>query len=189
MTEFDGERVRGGYLIRGYASAYERFQHAQASGDPEGTFHALFEALNWAVAIDDYIARVWSPRGKVEGYDWRSDPALPGSLVPVMAGLRYARARVHHQWADAIYAQPGAMLPFTLPRVLMTWAWRPVEELPTPSAGHDDKRGHAAYEEVLAGCPVEVALGALRHALDFLGSLLDPPIPRRTAPVVEVVSE
>jgi hypothetical protein len=140
MTEFDGERVRGRYLTGGYARAYERFQEAQSKGDPEATFQALFEALNWAVAIDEYIARVWSPRGKVEGYHWRGDPALPESLVPVMAGLRYVRARVHHQWADAVYAQPGAMLPFTLPRVLMTWAWRPVEELPTPSARHKNER-------------------------------------------------
>ena len=189
MTEFDGERVRGRHLTGGFDRAYERFQEAQSAGNAVATFQALFEALNWVHAIDDYIARVWSPRGRVEGRDWREDPALPESLTSVMDGLRYARNRVHHQWADAVIAQGGAKLPFTPPRVLMTWVWRPVEELPTPAKGHEDPRGGAAYEEALGGRPVEDVLATLGDAFAFLGPLLDPPIPERTPPMVEVVNE
>jgi hypothetical protein len=186
MTEFDGERVRARRLTGGFAYAYERFQEGQAAGDAEATFRALFEALNWAVAIDDLIALTWSPRGKVEGYAWRNDGALGGgeTLARVMDGLRYARNRVHHQWADALIATPGARLPFTLPRVLSTWAWRPVDELPTPPKGREDERGRAAYERELAGCATEEALVTMSEAFEFVGSLLDPLMAVRTQPVV-----
>jgi hypothetical protein len=186
VAEFDGERVRGHHPTGGFHRAYERFRVAQSVGDAIATFQALFEALNWVHAIDDYVARVWSPRGKVEGRDWRDDPALPESLAPVMDGLRYARNRVHHQWADAVIAHGGAKLPFTAPRVLMTWVWRSVDELPT---GRADERGRAAYSEVLAGNSVEDALATMSETFIFLGSLLDPSIPARTPPVVAVVSE
>jgi hypothetical protein len=115
VTEFDGERVRARLLTGGFAEAYGRFQAAQAVGDAEATFRALFEALNWAHAIDDLIALTWSPRGKVEGYGWRGDPALGGgeTLASVMDGLRYARNRAHHQWAEAVYSPSGAASPAT----------------------------------------------------------------------------
>jgi hypothetical protein len=186
VTEFDGERVRARLLTGGFVQAYERFQAGQAAGDAEATFRALFEALNWAHAIDDLIALTWSPRGKVEGYAWRSDPALGGGLVlaHVMDGLRYARNRVHHQWADAVTERAGAALPFTLPRVLMTWVWRPVDELPTPPKGREDERGRAAYVKALAGCDAEAALVTMSEAFEFVGSLLDPPMAVRTLPVV-----
>jgi hypothetical protein len=67
--------------------------------------------------------------------------------------------------------------------------WRSVDELPTPSEGRADKRGRAAYDEALAGCAVESALARMNEVFAFLGSLLDPPIPRRIAPIVEVVTE
>lgn len=51
MTDSDGARVRAGQLIRGFKAAYHRFQMAQLTGDSEGTFHAVFEALNWTVAL------------------------------------------------------------------------------------------------------------------------------------------
>ena len=183
MSEFDGERVRARLLTGGFAKAYERFLGGQAAGDADTTFQALFETLNWAHAIDDLIALTWSPRGKVQGYDWRRDPALGGgeTLARVMDGLRYVRNRVHHQWADALIVQDGARLPFTIPRVLITWVWRPAGELPSAPKGHAHDGGRAAYEEALAGDAVEVALATMSETFEFVGSLLDPPIARRRA--------
>src|ERR1700735_1891342 len=105
MDEFSGKRVRVGMMTGGYARAYERFEIAEGNNDPVAAFFALFEAWNWAHAVDDIIARAWSPRGKVLGYDWRTDPAISGAgevLANIMSGLRYVRNRVHHQWADAL---------------------------------------------------------------------------------------
>jgi hypothetical protein len=176
MVEFDGERVRGRHLTDGFTNACTRLRQAQSHGDAVGAFQALFEALSWVHAIDDYIARVWSPRGKVVGRDWRDDPALPESLKSVLDGLRYARNRVHHQWADAVAVRDGA------------WVWRSVDELPTPTKVQEDRRGRAAYDEVLAGRAVEDALRRMVQVFTFFGALLDPlmPIPRR--PIVEVVT-
>jgi hypothetical protein len=179
MTDFDGIRVRARPLMSGFARACDRFQSAQDSGDTEATIHALFEALNWAHAIDDEIALTWSPRGKVEGYSWRSDPAVGVGehLASVMDGLRYVRNRVHHQCADALNTRHG------------TCVWRPIGELPTPSKGREDPRGRAAYAALLAGHPAEEALATMSEAFEFLGPLLDPPLPVRTPRVVEVVTE
>ncbi len=191
MTTFDGARVRARLFTGGYVDAYERFQIGESSGDQDVTFRALFEALNWAHAIDDLIALTWSPRGEVQGYAWRGDPALAGGprLEGVMNGSRYVRNRVHHQWADALIATPGAQLPFTLPRALMTWTWRPLGELPLPSGGREERRGRNAYERELAGHAAADALDTMAETFQFVGSLLDPPIPVRTPPIVEVVQE
>jgi hypothetical protein len=188
MTEFDGERVRARLLTGGFAQAYERFQGGQSTGDAEPTFHALFEALNWAHAIDDFVAQVWRPEGPVEEdpwWEWRRHPSLciGDELASIMLGLRYARNRVHHQWADALVAEDGAKLPFTLPRVLMTWVWRPIDELPTPPKGWEDDHGRAAYAEALAGCAAEDALVTMSKTFEFVGSLLDPPADGRTPQV------
>jgi hypothetical protein len=190
MTDFDGARVRARLLTRGYAQAHARFEQTQRDTDPDPTFFALFEALNWAHALDDLIALTWSPRGKVEGYAWRSDPALGGGepLASVMDGLRYARNRVHHQWADALVVRDGATLPVTLPTALITWLWRPVDELPTPSKGREDRRGKEAYATALAGRRADDALAEMSHPFAFIGTLLDPPIAARNPPVVESIT-
>lgn len=73
MTSFEGERVRARLLTGGFSGAYARFHAARDAEDSVSAFQAIFEALNWARAIDDLIRRTWSPRAKVEGYDWRSD--------------------------------------------------------------------------------------------------------------------
>lgn len=189
MTDFGGARVRARLLTGGYAQAHERFEEAQRNTDPDLAFFALFEALNWAHAVDDLIALTWSPRGKVEGYAWRSDPALGGgkALASVMDGLRYVRNRVHHQWADALVMRPGATLPVRLPTALITWAWRPLEELPKPSRGREDRRGQEAYATVLAEHRADDALEEMSRPFAFIGQLLDPPIATRTAPLVESI--
>ena len=40
-------------MLIGYTEAIDRFDAAASQNNPVGTYTALFEALNWAVALDD----------------------------------------------------------------------------------------------------------------------------------------
>ena len=57
-------------LLGGYEQAVERFVRASKTRDPMQVFSPLFEALNWAVALDDQArahcrkARHWGGRGE-----------------------------------------------------------------------------------------------------------------------------
>lgn len=194
MSSFDGKRVRVRALSSGYDGAYARFHEAQGADDEMAAFHALFEALDWAHAIDDVIARTWSPRGKVLRYAWRRDPALNGAdeLENVMSGLRYVRNRVHHQWADALVSravQGGLTFPVSFPAsfgTVVRWVWRDLNELPTAPNVPRETPGRDAYGTTLAGQKVSEALKAMSEAFAFIGSLLDPPTPTREAPIVRV---
>jgi hypothetical protein len=188
MTDFDGARVRARLLTGGYAQAHDRFRAAMAVSDVETVFYALFEALDWAHAVDDLIALTWSPRGKVQGYAWRRDPALGGGdgLANIMGGLRYVRNRVHHQWADALVVDGGLPFPINLPATFSAFLWRPASDLPTPPNEGREAPGRTAYAKALAGRRADDALEEMRHAFTFIGQLLDPPIARRRAgPTVE----
>jgi hypothetical protein len=68
-------------LLRGCAQALARFHDARLGRDSVAAFIPLFEALNWAASID-------------EGLGYLDHAELQGS--------RFARNRVHHQWADAL---------------------------------------------------------------------------------------
>lgn len=71
MTEFAGARVVAGHLLRGYAQALARFEPAAREPNPAPAFFALFECLNWAVAVDDFVGKVWRPNGEELGRKWR----------------------------------------------------------------------------------------------------------------------
>jgi hypothetical protein len=189
MTDFSGARVRARLLTGGYAQAYERFLAATAMRDPDAVFFALFEALDWAHAVDDLIALTWSPRREVIGYGWRKDPALGGGdeLSNIMSGLRYVRNRVHHQWADALVTDGGLTLPVTLPARFSAYVWRPACDLPKPPNEGREAPGRTAYARALAGHRADEALEEMGRAFTFIGQLLDPPIAPRTAPIVESI--
>jgi hypothetical protein len=90
-------------------------------------------------------------------------------------GLRYARNRVHHQWAEALdprdvpfprVAQAvGRGSRIITPPTVLAWFWKPIDRLPPPPKERPDKRGQAAYKAHLAGKPA-------RDALDHLDDLL-----------------
>lgn len=134
--------VAPGTLLRGLREAATRFEDASRGGDSEATFLPLFEALNWTVSLDE---RLGYPRS------------------PVLRGLRYARNRVHHQWADALEITPGRGLPFALPTILGDWSWR--QSLPPGR----DSRGEAEYEAYLAG---RAARATLNSVSDHLAALV-----------------
>lgn len=65
----------------------------------------LFEALNWAVALDQRTAAHFVPDGKPAGYAW---PSRIGYGAEIMPGVRFVRNSVHHQWSDALQLRGGA---------------------------------------------------------------------------------
>jgi hypothetical protein len=189
MIEFDGTRVRVGLLTSGFEQAYARRQVAELEDDTAAAFHALFEALEWAHAVDEVIASTRRPRGRIGSkfwWEWRRDGGLGGGdrLIETMQGLRYVRNRVHHQLADALMTGGPGGLPVSLPARLpvSAWVWRGVDDLPMPSNEAKEAPGREAYVSALAGRPVENAVARMSEPFAFIGTLLDPPIAVRTAP-------
>jgi hypothetical protein len=140
-------------LASGYRAAVARFTEAVDRRDPpEETYLPLFEALNWAVSLDDRLKR---------------------PDVEVAKGLRWVRNLVHHQWADALESS-DVLIPRVVrasghsqivgPIVVLDWFWRPVERLPEP-----DKRSRHEPEQREA----YIALLAERRAREPLERLLD----------------
>src|SRR5665811_2098217 len=100
-------------LLEGYENAVSRFSDASKSRDPGRVFAPLFEALNWAVALDDQARKHWAPEGIALGWAWRSR-VEGGEFV---SAVRCARNRVHHQWADALTLSEGFTSPLVGPLV------------------------------------------------------------------------
>lgn len=169
MVAYTGHRVSASTLIRGYTLAVARFRAAALERDPIPAFFACFEALNWAVAIDDLVAETWRPAGLREGYEWRG--RVDGGEA--MSGLRYVRNLVHHHWADALKLEEGARFPMRFPLVFFTWVWRASSELPPPTRKPDIAR-QPVYDELLADRRVEDTLFCLEPAFDSVRQLLEP---------------
>jgi hypothetical protein len=177
VTTYDGERVTADRLVNGYQEAFQRFEAAIARRDSDAAFLGLFEALNWAVALDEVIGEIWRPGGRRLGFAWR-DRVGDAS---VMAGVRYARNRVHHLWADAVYlAEWGRPIGDRIGHPIgdrvgaatfSGWIWRPTEDLPE---GRPDKRGRLVYNTRLATNRADDTLRALSRAFAFVGELLVP---------------
>lgn len=114
------------------------------------TFLPLFEALNWAASIDEFLGT---------------------QKEPIIRALRFARNRVHHQWANALYFMPGSeagtwVLGVSRLGVASQWHWRPAVELPV---GRTDAEGEAAYRAHLETKSAGVTLAAFDQ---FLASRL-----------------
>jgi hypothetical protein len=157
-------------MLVGYAHSLGRLQDALKQRDATGGFRAAFEALNWAVAIDERIAKTWAPRGKPLRWRWRGEV----QAAEVMAGVRFVRNRVHHDWADAFWfnEEGGLTFPMTFPVTFSTWRWRALSELPI---GKKDDHGQDVYEQHLARQPVERTLFQIGVAFEQVGRLLEPP--------------
>jgi hypothetical protein len=96
------------WMLDGYTDAAARFDAAEKTHDPQGTYMALFETLNWAVALDERAGTHWLPDGKPLGWKWRQ---RLGHGAEIMGGVRFARNSVHHQWSDALQLAGGRMYP------------------------------------------------------------------------------
>lgn len=155
-------------MLDGFEQACGRFQTAAKGPDASAAYIPLFEALNWAVVLDDRTREHWAPDGEVLGWSWRA--RVPGAEV--MAGVRFARNRAHHQWSDALrFDTSGFQFPMTFPLAFSEWVWRPADELP---AGRPDPDGETIYRKQLEGRAARVTLTDLGGAFAFLRRVLEP---------------
>lgn len=162
-------------MLIGYAYSLARLQEALKRRNAGDDFRASFEALNWAVAIDERIAKTWAPEGKVLGWGWRGRV----QAAEVMAGVRFVRNRVHHDWADAFWFNEdgGLTFPVTMPVTFSPWRWRALDDLPVGASDH----GRDVYGQHLAGQDVEPTLFRIGVAFEEVGRLLEPPRPPSAA--------
>jgi hypothetical protein len=124
-------------MVVGYDRATARFHDARMGTDPAEAFIPLFESLNWAASIDERL-----------GYPDR----------PELRGLRFARNRVHHQYADALWLdRRGAALPIALDPGSPFFEWRWKQTL--PEGRH--RRDGDAYAAYLAGHPARFTLDSV----------------------------
>ena len=166
-------------MLVGYTDAVARFDvaaKAQAQ-DATATYNAAFEALNWAVALDDRVRSHWCPDGTPIGWGWRQ---RVGRGAEIMGGVRFARNSVHHQWSDALLLTGARSYPKTFPVVYFEWVWADADALPEPDMKprpEDDR----IYRQQMQSRPVRVSLDVLNGVFLALQHLLEPhTIPRAT---------
>ena len=171
LIPYDDNIVTFRMMEEGFTAAVERLLAGLKSREPDAAFAALFEALNWAVAIDDRIGAHWAPQGEPLGRKWRTN--VPGAAP--MAGIRFARNRVHHQWGDALLLveEEGLSLPLRFPVQSFEWRWRPANQLPEGRS----KEGQGVYCSALADRGVHHALVELQDAFKWVAERLEPPRP------------
>jgi hypothetical protein len=147
------------WFVIGYRRALARFHETvDAREEPEERYIPLFETLNWAASLLD-----------------RNSP-LHAKLDPdaTVQGLRYVRNQMHHQMVEAL--EPRDVL---FPRPIMSsgsgrgggvfisgpivldWFWKPFDQLPPPTRGHEHRQAQAAYKAHLANQPARLALDHL----------------------------
>lgn len=130
-------------LLKGYRSALTRLMFGlRISADSDEAFFGLFEALNWAVVVDKRLADLHGP-------NW----AQAHEQQDLIAGFRYARDAVHHDWADALELAPGAELPTPLPFGLFEWM-----------------APHACGNATLREYPIQSPLGAAARPIHTRGA-------------------
>ena len=146
-------------LLNGYLAAHDRFKEARLTQDAEAASQPLFEALNWAVVMDDHVRLSWRPEGEILDYQWRD--RLEGESGDIVKGIRFARNRVHHQWADALrLSEGGAQSSFEFPLVFHEWSWISADEIPL-GKNNNDNRGIDEYRSTLQGKAARLSLSAL----------------------------
>jgi hypothetical protein len=165
MSRYGGDRVQVDLMIRGFAQAKERYARAADVTGPEPAYFALFEALNWAVAVDDVVAEVWRPAGVHEGYNWRA--RIEGA--DILVAVRTARNLVHHHWARAPQ--------MVLHQGRHGWVWPDAASLPPPTTRFDSSTGVPVYRRLMAGVSVADTLHQVDAIFAFVGGLLVPPRP------------
>jgi hypothetical protein len=155
-------------LLDGYRAACRRFDGARKELDEAAGFRAMFEALAWAVSIDEVIGHRWAPEGKALGWAWRE--RVPGAEL--MSALRFARNRVHHHWAAALeMSGADAWYP---PREF-EFKWKRIQELPPAEGRRTSERGAEQYRRLMATRSADVVLGIMDEAFDFVLQILEMP--------------
>ncbi len=165
-----------GHLFGGFNQALDRFDLAVREPDAEPCFIALFETLNWCVAIDDYVGQVWAPDGTLLEWEWR-ERAGGSELADLLNAARYARNLVHHHWADALLNDEGRGYPRRYTAGYFTWRWREADELPVHV--HEEKpyvvRNKKAYGKRFAGDQADASLQDIAEGLKLVELVLAVP--------------
>lgn len=155
-------------LLNGYIDAHLRFETARRTQSAEATFLPLFEALNWAVVMDDHIVHHWKPGGELLKYRWRD--LLEVEERATIRGIRFARNRVHHQWADALQLNTGGFqFPIVFPMVTHEWSWVSADVIPL-SKKDDQNRGIDEYRSELQGRLARRSLAVLEQVYRKMAS-------------------
>lgn len=163
-------------MLAGYEQACERFHTVTLGRDAGRAFAPLFEALNWAVVLDDQARERWAPEGRVLDWAWRR--RIDGGEF--VSAIRCVRNRVHHQWADALVLEEGFSLPIVPPLAVHEWRWRKLSDLPAAKIPTNKRaalalaEAEADYERLLAGQPARWVLGELNSPFHSLADLLEP---------------
>ena len=169
MKPYEENIVTFTAMFDGYSGALARFEIAAKQQDGAAAYVPLFEALNWAVVLDDRTAAHFEPEGKPLGFAWRDRVAG----ADLMRGVRFARNSIHHDWSDALRLDTGGMrFPMTFPVVFFEWTWCRANDLPKP--GKPDPSGEAVYRDSIEGQPVRLTLTQLGLVFSFLRALLEP---------------
>jgi hypothetical protein len=152
-------------LFRGFSGAHDRFMmHGRIAAEPVDAYLPIFEALSWAVALDERLATEFATGSLDRDWSWREQ--LSGGEV--VAAFRFARNRAHHGWADVLHVTAGAVLPTPLPSGLFEWRWR--QSLPPGG----DRRGEEEYAALLADQPARLTLESLRRVFSGALGIEDP---------------
>jgi hypothetical protein len=194
---YGDEVVTVAVQVAGLRAAIERLEAASArKDDPQGTYLPLFEALNWAAAIDYRIGVIWRPDGKKLAEKSR-EKVTNGAVI---AAIDWARNLVHHQWADALRLDPSGHglypskdlfpSPDLYPRADHAWVWKDLDELPkrrrrSKKKRQEDEAEAAGYVEHLQGRSAAETLRVLLADFEFVAELLEPPRPDRPAGAAE----
>jgi hypothetical protein len=174
VRPYEGSVVTVAMLLRGYARAFARFQVAAEDDEDvlSATFAPLFEALNWAVVLEDRIRLIWAPEGTSLGWAWRE--RIRGAEA--MGGIRWVRNVVHHQWVDALTVVDANTAGFRrYPVRDHEWVWRDVSALPLADVKKKDPSGESMYHRLLEGHTAEFTLTVLGEAFDEVWRLLERP--------------
>jgi hypothetical protein len=146
-------------MIRGYDQAHARYVAASEGNGMETPYYALFEALNWAVAIEDVIREVWWPEGQQLDWGWRE--RVPGAEI--MPAVRLVRNLVHHHWARA------PKIEFVRGR--RGWTWPDADLLPPPTTP-SDRKALPVYTDRMAGEKVADTLHSIAAMYALVGQFL-----------------
>lgn len=159
----DHDTASVAWFVDGYRRALAQFNATETSEhDAKERFLPLFETLSWAVAI--VVPNPKRPR-------WPDDR--------IICGLRFARNRAHHAWANVLEARQvqirsrptmggrtGQPMIYN-PLFVVDWVWQPLERVGVPAQARH-RHGMDDYRDHLADKSVRLALKHLDGLLDEL---------------------
>jgi hypothetical protein len=138
----------------GFDRACKRFYRGMPSHERGAASIPLYEALNWAVAIDDQLQERWLATPTTADPHW-ADGFIHGDTVK---GVRWARNVVHHQWTAAMYMTRSGLPADARPDEFeWRWMWKLADD---PKKARPQELANAYYWKV-GGRPVRKTLGEL----------------------------